>query len=62
MPLSVFSQLLKMENLDEEQPESVNMIESSGNHLLNLINDVLDLSRIESGHMTISVEDVAVRP
>ena len=57
-----FSQLLKLESLEEEQRESVNMIESSGNHLLSLINDVLDLSRIESGHMTISVEDVALKP
>lgn len=56
-----FSQLLKMEDLDDSQRESVSMIESSGNHLLSLINDVLDLSRIESGYMTLSVEDVAVR-
>lgn len=57
-----FSQLLKLEELDESQRESVNMIESSGNHLLTLINDVLDLARIESGYMAISVEDVAVKP
>jgi PAS domain S-box-containing protein len=57
-----FSQLLKLEDLQADQRESVNMIESSGSHLLSLINDVLDLSRIESGHMTISVEDVALKP
>lgn len=57
-----FSQLLKLEDLQVDQRESVNMIESSGSHLLSLINDVLDLSRIESGHMTISVEDVALKP
>ncbi|GEM_PF-1122447 len=57
-----FSQLLKLEELEAGQRESVNMIESSGSHLLSLINDVLDLSRIESGHMTISVEDVALKP
>ena len=56
-----FSQLLKLEDLDDSKRESVNMIESSGNHLLSLINDVLDLSRIESGHMSISVENVAVK-
>lgn len=57
-----FSQLLKLEDLQDDQRESINMIESSGSHLLSLINDVLDLSRIESGHMTISVEDVALKP
>ncbi|MCX4188507.1 PAS domain S-box protein [Methylophaga sp. OBS4] len=56
-----FSQLLQMEKLDDSQRESIEMIESSGNHLLSLINDVLDLSRIESGHMTMSVEDVEVK-
>jgi PAS domain S-box-containing protein len=57
-----FSQLLKLEQLNDSQHESVSMIENSGSHLLTLINDVLDLSRIESGNMSISVEDVAVKP
>lgn len=57
-----FSQLLRQERLQDGQRESIEMIENSGNHLLSLINDVLDLSRIESGHMTISVEDVALQP
>lgn len=57
-----FSQLLKLEQLNDSQYESVSMIENSGSHLLTLINDVLDLSRIESGNMSISVEDVAVKP
>lgn len=57
-----FSQLLRQERLEDGQRESIEMIENSGNHLLSLINDVLDLSRIESGHMTISVEDVALQP
>lgn len=57
-----FSQLLKLEQLNDSQLESVSLIESSGSHLLTLINDVLDLSRIESGNMSISVEDVAVKP
>lgn len=57
-----FSQLLLQEKLEQSQHESIEMIENSGNHLLSLINDVLDLSRIESGHMTVSVEDVALSP
>tara|TARA_R100001039_G_scaffold39214_1_gene45238 strand:+ start:10310 stop:12943 length:2634 start_codon:yes stop_codon:yes gene_type:complete len=57
-----FSQLLQLDNLNEDQRESVSMIENSGNHLLSLINDILDLSRIESGHMSVSVEDVQLKP
>jgi PAS domain S-box-containing protein len=56
-----FSQLLQLEDISEDQRESISMIKNSGDHLLTLINDVLDLSRIESGHMTFSVEDVEVK-
>lgn len=56
-----FSQLLLVDSLTEDQADSVNLINSSGKHLLNLINDVLDLARIESGKMTVSIEKVNVR-
>jgi len=43
--------LLKETDLDPEQIEFVNSILSSGNKLLNLINDIIDYSKIESGSM-----------
>ncbi|MEI7844383.1 MAG: PAS domain S-box protein [Chloroflexota bacterium] len=42
------------------QMQSVDQISKAGWHLLNLINEVLDLSKIESGHIPISPEPVAL--
>lgn len=46
--------------LNERQQAAVRAIEASGRHLLALINDVLDLAKIEAGRMEISREVVAV--
>ncbi len=56
-----FGQLLKFEpedTLSDTQREQVEEILKAGNHLLELINEVLDLARIESGKMTLSLENV----
>jgi signal transduction histidine kinase/CheY-like chemotaxis protein len=45
-------------NLSEEQVRFAETIQSAGNDLLNLINDILDLSKIEAGHMDIQPESV----
>ena len=60
-PLNVvlgFGQLLEMGEIDDDQRRSVGHILSAGRHLLDLVNEVLDLARIESGRMTISPEPV----
>ncbi|MHC1753919.1 MAG: PAS domain S-box protein [Methanosarcina sp.] len=44
--------------LNEKQLKYLRNISSSGNHLLNLINDILDISRIESGDVSLSFETV----
>jgi signal transduction histidine kinase/CheY-like chemotaxis protein/CHASE3 domain sensor protein len=48
------------ENLTDEQVKYAQTIQSSGNDLLNLINDILDLSKIEAGHVEIRPEPIAI--
>ncbi len=58
-----FASLLRNERagpLTAEQKKQLNLIHASGKHLLALINDVLDLSRIEAGRMEIEPETFSV--
>ncbi|MFK7848996.1 MAG: ATP-binding protein [Rhodothermales bacterium] len=47
--------------LNDEQIESVEIISNSGNALLNIINDILDLSKIESGMTELEVRPFSLR-
>ena len=47
-------------NLTEEQVEEARVIHNGGLELLGLINDILDLSKVEAGKLTLTLEDVAV--
>jgi adenylate cyclase len=57
-----FSELLKRsKNITEIEKEDLEIINRSGNHLLDLINNVLDLSKIEAAAMTIELEPTDLR-
>jgi signal transduction histidine kinase len=59
-----FSQVLEKQlfgELNEKQREYVEDILSSGNHLLSLINDVLDLSKVEAGQIELELAPFSLR-
>jgi signal transduction histidine kinase len=51
-----FSEVLQSGNLSDKQTRWVSNIQTSGTQLLNLINDILDLAKIEAGKMQIRLE------
>jgi signal transduction histidine kinase/CheY-like chemotaxis protein len=55
-----FGQLLQAADLTERDKDSVEHVMKAGRHLLELVNEVLDLSRIEAGRLTLSPEPVRV--
>ena len=55
-----FAQLLEIDVLRRDQRECVEQILKGGRHLLNLINEVLDIARIEAGRMTLSTEPILI--
>jgi len=57
-----FTQLLEMSDLSDEDHDSAARILGAGRHLLALINELIDIARIESGDLSLSVEPVLVLP
>ena len=57
-----FGELLELADLEERQSEWAATILKAGRHLLQLVDEVLDISRIEAGEISLSVEPVPVRP
>ncbi len=63
-PLSAiigYSELLLGRVTEEQRIEYASVVRRNGEHLLTLLNDVLDLSKIEADKMTVSLQDVSVR-
>ena len=59
-----FSQVLRQRlfgEVNDKQEEYLDDILSSGNHLLSLINDVLDLSKVEAGQVELEIADFSLR-
>lgn len=56
-----FAQLLELASLAEVDRDNLNHILKGGYHLLDLINEVLDLARIEAGRLSLSPEPVGMR-
>lgn len=56
-----FASLLKRPNLNEDKQKTyIDLIEKSGIRMLNIINDVIDISKIESGQMTVYYSEVSI--
>ncbi len=53
--------LLLETSLDDEQREYASIVKNSGNHLLNLLNSILDLSKIEAGRLELECVDFELR-
>ncbi|MEP7257453.1 MAG: ATP-binding protein [Flavitalea sp.] len=56
-----FTNLLQRKNLDTESKEYVQTIQKSGENLLSIVNDILDLSKIEAGMMRIESVPFSIR-
>ncbi|HNP36228.1 MAG TPA: ATP-binding protein [Woeseiaceae bacterium] len=59
--LTTIGELLEMSPLNEDQAKYVRMLKSSTSNLLRLVNDVLDLGKIEAGHMRLINKPVNLR-
>ena len=55
-----FSELLEKGGLDEKQTKYIQHIRNSGKSLLSIINDILDLSKIESGNLDIQYSNISL--
>lgn len=55
-----FSEVLQSSQLNDKQQRWVNNIQTSGERLLSLINDILDLAKIEAGKMQVRLEEFSI--
>lgn len=57
-----FAELLKTPNISgDEQREYLRIIRKSGDRMLNIINNIIDISKIESGLMNLNISEISIR-
>jgi signal transduction histidine kinase/CheY-like chemotaxis protein/HPt (histidine-containing phosphotransfer) domain-containing protein len=56
-----YSKLFENTNLDKSQIEYISAIKDAGNHLLNIINDILDVAKIEAGEIKLNAEPFDIK-
>lgn len=56
-----FGELLMLSELDDEQQEMVSAMMKAAKHLLDMLDDILDISRIEAGQLSILMESIPVK-
>jgi|GEM_PF-1480536 len=61
-PIIGMSEHMLLDCKDAEDRETLQIIRNSGAHLLELINDILDVGRIESGNVTVDLEELPLQP
>ncbi|MDQ8021752.1 MAG: ATP-binding protein [Moraxellaceae bacterium] len=57
-----FADLLEMELTDEAQRDYASTIKRSGQHLMDIVNDLLDLAKVEAGRLELRTEGLDTRP
>ncbi len=57
-----FAQILEMRNLDPDDTVAITNIRRAGEHLLRLVQDLIDVSQVEAGTLTVDTESVALGP
>lgn len=55
-----FAQIIELDAKSEDEKQNINEILKAGEHLLQLINEVLDLTKIEAGHLNLSTDCVGI--
>jgi signal transduction histidine kinase len=58
--LNGFSELLSLTALDEPQTQLIGRVRSAGDHLCEIVADVLDLTQVDQGHFSVQLQPVAI--
>jgi signal transduction histidine kinase len=57
-----FAQLLELDVVDADQQQSVAQVLAAGRHVVSLVDEILDIGRIEAGELQLDLRDIALGP